>query len=190
MHSWIFSTAFPSVPTNTSNTSPVYRLSNFTTVVQWESPASDGGVGIDNYTLTGAGITAPLTVLSNGPLMALATLSYNEMHMVSITASNCAGESTASVVTIHEGMIDIMISYRHTVSTCTMLSSVGCGPPTPPPRGSLEDLTSSQEGAVVTFQCSPGLVPSQQMMSVCAANGSWTPNPAELTCVPSSPGRL
>ena len=57
-------------------------------------------MGIDSYTLTGAGITT-----LNGPLMALATLSYNEMHMVSITASNCAaGESTAAVVTIHEGM--------------------------------------------------------------------------------------
>ena len=73
--------------------------------MQWESPASDGGVGIDSYTLTGAGITTP-TVLSNGPLTATLTLSYNEMHMVGITASNCAGESTASVVTIHEGMTD------------------------------------------------------------------------------------
>ena len=60
--------------------------------------------------------------------------------------------------------------------------SVGCGPPTPPPRGSLGDLTSSQEGAIVTFQCNPGLVPSQQMMSVCAANGRWTPDSAELVC--------
>ena len=71
--------------------------------MQWESPASDGGVDIDSYTLTGAGIT---TVPSNGPLMATFTLSYNDMHMVSITASNCAGESTASVVTIHEGMVN------------------------------------------------------------------------------------
>ena len=71
--------------------------------MQWESPASDGRVGIDNYTLTLTGHLI-ITVLSNGPLMAWATLSYNEMHMVSITASNCAGESTASVVTIHEGI--------------------------------------------------------------------------------------
>ena len=71
--------------------------------MQWESPANDGGVGIDNYTLTGAG-SATLTVLSNGPLTTTLTLLYNEMHMVSITASNCAGESTASVVTIHEGV--------------------------------------------------------------------------------------
>ena len=73
--------------------------------MQWESPASDGGVGIDSYTLTGAGITT-LTVPSIGPLMATLTQSYNEMHMVSITASNCAGEGTASVPTIHEGLSD------------------------------------------------------------------------------------
>ena len=80
--------------------------------MQWESPTSDGGVGIDNYTLTGAGIsiTTPLTVLSNEPLMATLTLAYNEMHMVSITASNCAGESTASGVTIHEGILDIIFT--------------------------------------------------------------------------------
>ena len=79
---------------------------NFTVAVQWESPASDGGVGIDSYTLTGAGITVPLTVLSNEPLMATLTLSY----MVSITASNCAGESTATVVTIHEGIMQAILS--------------------------------------------------------------------------------
>ena len=86
--------------------------------MQWESPASDGGVDIDNYTLTGAG-SATLTVPSNGPLTTTLTLSYNEMHMVSITASNCAGESTASVVTIPEGMrLIINTVLRHTASTC------------------------------------------------------------------------
>ena len=35
---------------------------------------------------------------------------------------------------------------------------------------------------MVAFLCNPGLAPSQQMMSVCAANGSWTPDPAELVC--------
>ena len=157
---------------------------NFTVAVQWESPASDGGVGIDSYTLTGAGIIVPLTVLSrsNEPLMATLTLSY----MVSITASNCAGESTATVVTIHEGIMQAILSVVIDYFTCP--SSVGCGPPTPPPRGSLGDLTSSQEGAVVTFQCNPGLAPSQQMMSVCAPNGSWTPDPAGLVYISPPPG--
>ena len=35
---------------------------------------------------------------------------------------------------------------------------------------------------MVIFQCSPGLVPSRQMLSVCATNGNWTPDPAELVC--------
>ena len=43
---------------------------------------------------------------------------------------------------------------------------------------------------MVAFQCNPGLVPSQQMMSVCAANGSWTPDPAELVCMLPPPGIL
>ena len=43
---------------------------------------------------------------------------------------------------------------------------------------------------MVAFQCNPGLAPSQQMMSVCAANGSWTPDPAELVCMLPPPGIL
>ena len=98
-----FSTAPPSSPQNARNGDVRYSISDFTVSVQWESPASDGGVGIDSYTLTGAGITAALTVLSNELLMTNLTLSYNEIHMVNITASNCAGESTASMVNILEG---------------------------------------------------------------------------------------
>ena len=98
-----FSTAPPSSPQNARNGDVIYSICDFTVSVQWESPASGGGVGIDSYTLTGAAITAPLTVLSNEPLMATLTLSYNEIHVVSITASNCAGESNASLVTIREG---------------------------------------------------------------------------------------
>ena len=99
-----FSTAPPSSPQNAGSDDVEYSISDFTISVQWESPASDGGVGIDSYTLTGAGITAPRTVLSNEPLMATLTLSYNEIHVVSITASNCAGESTALLVNIHKGI--------------------------------------------------------------------------------------
>ena len=97
------SPAPPSPPQQPRYSVSQYQLNNFTVAVQWESPASDGGVDIDSYTLTGAGITT-LPVLSNEPLTATLTLSYNEMHMVRLTASNCAGESTASVVTIHEGI--------------------------------------------------------------------------------------
>ena len=40
---------------------------------------------------------------------------------------------------------------------------------------------STLEGSQIVFQCNPGFVPLQQMMSVCA-DGIWTPNPAELVC--------
>ena len=170
----------PSTPPQTLTTAIlVYGLRDFTVAVQWESPASDGGVGIDNYTLIGAGITISLTVLPR-PLKATLNLLYNNTHVVSITASNCAGESTSSLITTHEGNI---IEY------CTVSGSsivvyviVGCGPPSHPPRGSLGDFTTSPVGAVVAFQCNPGMVPSQQMMSVCT-NGTWTPDPAELLCI-------
>ena len=48
---------------------------------------------------------------------------------------------------------------------------------------------STVEGSSIVFQCSPGFVPSAQMMSVCAASGNWTPDPANLTCMPPPPGR-
>ena len=93
----------PSTPPQTLTTAIlVYDLRDFTVAVQWESPASDGGVGIDSYTLIGAGITISLTALS-GPLLATLNLLYNNIHVVSITASNCAGESTSSLITTHEG---------------------------------------------------------------------------------------
>ena len=97
----------------------MYGLNNFTIAVQWESPVNDGGVGIDNYNyiLTGPGITVPLTLFFDETLIATLTLSYNEMHMVNITASNCAGESTASGVTIYEGMNTVTLRHEHAVSS-------------------------------------------------------------------------
>ena len=32
------------------------------------------------------------------------------------------------------------------------------------------------------FKCDPGLVPAGDMAAVCAANGSWTPNPVTTVC--------
>ena len=127
----VFFLAHPTPPQHPEYDVLQYNLNDFTVSVEWESPASDGGVGIDSYTLTGAGITAPLTVLSNEPLTATLTLSYNEMHVVSITASNSAGQSTASMVTIHEGILATWLNaaqnYCHGCLTIS-LNVVGCGP--------------------------------------------------------------
>ena len=59
---------------------------------------------------------------------------------------------------------------------------VDCGDPSLPMNGVVMAYDSTLEGSQIVFQCGPGFVPSQQMMSVCAANGIWTPNPAGLEC--------
>ena len=41
---------------------------------------------------------------------------------------------------------------------------------------------------MVAFQYSPELVPTQEMISFCTRNGSWSPDPAELVC--SEPGMV
>ena len=65
-----------------------------------------------------------------------------------------------------------------------------CGDPSPPANGFVMVSDSTLEGSQIVFQCNSGLAPSQQMMSVCAANGSWTPDPAELVCMSPPPGIL
>ena len=57
-----------------------------------------------------------------------------------------------------------------------------CGDPSPPMDGFVMAYDSTLEGSQIVFQCNPGRVPSQQIMSVCAANNSWTPDPADLVC--------
>ena len=62
-----------------------------------------------------------------------------------------------------------------------------CGDPSLPVNGFVMAYDSTLEGSQIVFQCNPGLVPSQQIVSVCAANESWTPDPAELVCRGTEP---
>ena len=63
------------------------------------------------------------------------------------------------------------------------MPSVSCGDPTPPSNGSIGDYESTVESTEVNYQCDDGLVPGGEMMSICLANGTWIPDPAELECV-------
>ena len=38
------------------------------------------------------------------------------------------------------------------------------------------------EGSALLYQCNPGFGPVGEMTAVCAANGSWSPDPADVTC--------
>ena len=63
----------------------------------------------------------------------------------------------------------------------TLYSSVDCGQPGAPQRGSLESYTDTTEGSEVFYSCDPGLVPEGRMRANCTRNG-WSPNPADLSC--------
>ena len=62
-----------------------------------------------------------------------------------------------------------------------LVISAGCGEPTPPSRGSIDNFQSAAEGATMTYSCSPGLVPGTQMSAVCT-NMTWRPDPVTLQC--------
>ena len=38
------------------------------------------------------------------------------------------------------------------------------------------------EGSALLYQCNPGFGPLGEMTAVCAANGSWSPDPADVMC--------
>ena len=64
--------------------------------------------------------------------------------------------------------------------------TVSCGELTPPPSGYLNGYESTVEGSEIYYSCNTGLVPVEQMVTVCLANGEWTPNPAEHNCTEPS----
>ena len=63
---------------------------------------------------------------------------------------------------------------------------VNCSDPTPPMNGSIRTYQNTTEGAEIVFGCNPGFVPfipAGNMTAICASNGRWNPDPAELSCV-------
>ena len=61
------------------------------------------------------------------------------------------------------------------------LSTVDCGPPGTPQRGST-NFASTTEGSVVFYSCDQHLVPEGRMRANCTRNG-WSPlDPARLSC--------
>ena len=59
---------------------------------------------------------------------------------------------------------------------------VNCSDPNFPRNVSIRTYQNTTEGAVIVFGCNPGFVPAGNVTAVCASNGSWTPDPAEVMC--------
>ena len=60
--------------------------------------------------------------------------------------------------------------------------AANCGVPRPPANGTIVNYTSTVEGSTLLYQCNPGFGPVGEMTAVCAANGSWTSDPADVAC--------
>lgn len=103
------------------------------------------------------------------PLCAIILVSHSDLP----TQKSCIGRHACEATTaqLHSNSI-----------------SVGCGDPMPPRSGTLECYNSTEEGSKVFYRCNAGLTPQEQMISVCASNGSWAPDPIELQCSQLPPG--
>ena len=74
------------------------------------------------------------------------------------------------------------------ITECCFSITVDCsGPPLPPKNGSIGVYCSAVEGSMVAFFCNEGLIPEGRFTTVCASNGSWTPNPDDLVCIEPPP---
>ena len=62
---------------------------------------------------------------------------------------------------------------------------VDCGAPLFPPNSTNTTVSGTTEGAMATFQCEEGLIPSGPTTSTCTdteTGGQWLPNPADIQC--------
>ena len=61
--------------------------------------------------------------------------------------------------------------------------TANCDPPTVPTNGSIYGAyQNTTEGTVIVFGCKSGFVPAGNTTAVCASDGRWIPDPADLVC--------
>ncbi|CAI8025872.1 hypothetical protein GBAR_LOCUS14918, partial [Geodia barretti] len=162
--SYIKIAGFPSPPWNLTS-SVVYGISRYSLVVGWESPRDDGGVEIDNYTLSLHQEDQTVVQTTTESLELRLSLDYSTVYSIIITANNCAGTS-------------------YPVSLTSV--QAGCRAPPSPVNGSIEEYRSTEEGAEIQFHCQNGYTPNERMSSQCL-NSSWSLHPTDLVCVFTPP---
>ena len=72
--------------------------------------------------------------------------------------------------------------FSPTLNNMLFLLPVSCGDPTVPTNGSIDPYQNTTVGGQIVFRCDPGFDPDGDMTAVCAANGSWTPDPGTTMC--------
>ena len=67
----------------------------------------------------------------------------------------------------------------HVAMFSLSFSSVGCGHPSSPVKGSINHFNSTQEGANISVQC---YWEGEVRVSHCDQNGKWVPDPVLMNC--------
>ena len=64
-----------------------------------------------------------------------------------------------------------------------VICTVSCSHPNVPTNGFLDQVTST---TVIIFGCSEGYSPPGTMTAECVATDTWSPDPAQLECTPTT----
>ena len=90
----------PSPPQNLGYHVQHYGPHNVTVTVQWGYPEFDGGVPVNNYTISGTNIMTITSQINETTL----TLPYNARQTIEVAATNCIGTSGTAMLTYFEGV--------------------------------------------------------------------------------------
>ena len=91
----------PSPPQNPGYCVQYYGPHNVTVTVQWGYPEFDGGVPVDNYTISGTNIMTATSQINETTL----TLPYNARQTIEVAATNCIGTSRTATFTYFESRL-------------------------------------------------------------------------------------
>ena len=91
----------PSSPQNPGYHVQHYGPHNVTVTVQWGYPEFDGGVPVDNYTISRTNIMTTSSQINETTL----TLPYNARQTIEVAATNCIGTSGPATLTYFEGRV-------------------------------------------------------------------------------------
>ena len=99
----------PSPPQNPGYHVQHYGPHNVTVTVQWGYPEFDGGVPVDNYTISGANIMTTTSRINETTL----SLPYNARQTIEVAATNCIRTSRTATFTYFKGRAGgiIMITF-------------------------------------------------------------------------------
>ena len=97
----IFTSGLPSPPQSPGYHLQYYGPHNVTVTVQWGYPEFDGGVPVDNYTISGTNIMTTTSQINETTL----TLPYNARQTIQVAATNCNGTSRTATFTYFEGSV-------------------------------------------------------------------------------------